>query len=232
MRPMATSSEVSSFHLSRTGSAHVPFKARDGDATSNLRELEESGLRDVEDVPRRGGGIRILSRDRRQIDRHEMQGTPRSGQDGRAVDAAGTAGRRAACRRACAPEAIFAGVRNRRQGQQERQCSKQGDEAKGRTAHHRRVVYTKAWSSGLQSVCFGRCYARTRRTPRSTIRRLGRRRLSRPSWLTRAGAPEPDLPRAAQGGEPRGGAEQRIDGCSSREPPGMVVSCIRRTRCL
>jgi len=34
-------------------------------------------------------------------------------------------------------------VRNRRQGEQERQGSEQGSEAKSWTAHHREVIYTK-----------------------------------------------------------------------------------------
>ncbi len=59
------------------------------------------------------------------------------------MDAAGTAGGRAASRRVCAPEAIFTGLRNCRQGQQERQDGEQGGEAKSGTAHHREVLYTK-----------------------------------------------------------------------------------------
>lgn len=59
------------------------------------------------------------------------------------MDAAGTAGRRAASRGACSPEAIVTGLRHSCQGQQERQGCEEHGEAKSRTAYHRQVIYTK-----------------------------------------------------------------------------------------
>ena len=106
--------------------------------------LDQKRLRDVEDVARMQGGMRIFLRVRHCIERRRVKGHPdRSCQDRWAVDAAGTAGRRAASRGVCAPEAIFTGLRHSCQRQQERQGSEEHGEAESRTAHHRQVIYTK-----------------------------------------------------------------------------------------
>jgi hypothetical protein len=90
----------------------------------------------VEDVARMERGRPILLPVRRPLPSGRERGhCDRGGQDRRAVDTAGAAGRRAAFR-GVPPEAIRARASDSRQGQQKRQDGKQDGGADPRRAHH------------------------------------------------------------------------------------------------